>query len=386
MVKAAGLTGATVLVEPDPDGHRFQAVANVAAVAGQSGEVILLTSRGATATDWFQLFLAGAPIEVIERFDEVHPPTAEMARAIAELCRRRAIGTVVVMDADASLKRWWYVAAREFRGLPRRPRVVFMLTRYIARVELFDRQAFFQRFSKALLVIAAMATRTLDRAGGFAGRDDLSTGWVVKRLRDPAVCSAHSRDRDQLRRELGLPSDRRLVGIVGAIDARKSVPLVYEATLASGADADLVVAGTLKDDVRAWLDAQPAGALDRMILLARYLDNDELDKLVAACDVVSVVQLNKGPSGIMGKALTAGVPVVTAGSRVRAREVAVTHGGLAADMTVPSIADALRRLYAEGGALIRADVLPAATGETFARALLGVDADGRVTTRRASPG
>ena len=378
MTKRAAHGGTTVLVEPDPGGHRFEAVANVAKLALRSGDVILLTSQGATDLELYKLFLADLPITVVERFDGIHPPTREMAAAIAEQARAGHVSTAVVMDADMSLKRWWYVAAKEFRGLERRPRVVFMLTRYIARMELFDRQAFFQRTSKAMLVLLAKATRTLDRAGGFAGRDDLSEGWVVKRLRDPAVCSAHARDRVALRDVLGLPQDRRIVGIIGSIDARKSVPLVYDAVKQSGADADLLVAGTLKPDVQAWVDEQPAGALDRMILMARYLDTDELDQLVAACDVVSVVQLNKGPSGIMGKALTAGVPVVTAGSRVRARELRVTQGGIAADMTAPSIADALRRLYVDGAAMIRADALPPATGETFAAALLGVDERGQL--------
>jgi len=298
-----------------------------------------------------------------------------MARAVAEQCRGGSVGTVVVMDADESLKKWWLVAAQEFRGLKdERPRVVFMLTRYIARIELLDRQAFFHRFAKAFLVIAAMSTRTLSRAGGFAGRDDLSSGWLVKRLRDPAICSAHSRDREQLREELGLPQDRKLVGIIGAIDTRKCIPLVHEAVLASSPDADLLVAGTIKEDVQEWFDVQPDHVMQRIILRAGYLDNDELDQLVAACDAISVVQLNKGPSGVMGKALTAEVPVVTAGSRVRARELAVTHGGLAADMTPASIADALRELFVDGARNIRTDALPPATGEAFAETLLGVSA------------
>jgi hypothetical protein len=361
----------TVLVEPDPIGHRFKAVADVAAVAGRSGDVVLLTSVGARATDWFASFLGDLPIEVIERFDDVYPPTREMARAVAEVCRSRAVSTVVVMDADASLKRWWYAAALEFRGLRNRPRVVFMLTRYIARLELFDRQGWTLRIVKATLVMLAMATRTLHRAAGFAGRDDFSSGWVVKRLRDPAVNSAHSRDRAAIRRQLGLPLDRRIVGIIGAIDARKSVPLLYEATVASADDADLLVAGVVSDDVGEWLDSRAPGELERMILRRGHLGNDELDQLVAACDVVSVVQLNKGPSGIMGKALTAGVPVVTAGSKVRARELEVTRGGLAARMTPGSVADALRALYGWDATAIGTAGLPPATAEAFAETLLG---------------
>lgn len=361
----------TILVEPDPNGHRFQAVADVASVARRDGDVVLLTSVGATKTDWYRSALGDVDIEAVERFDTIYPPTREMAAAVAQLCRTRDVATVVVMDADESLKRWWYAAALAFRGLPRRPRVVFMLTRYIARLELTDWHGWYLRISKASLVLLAMATRTLHRTGGFAGRDDRSQGLVVKRLRDPAGCTAHSRDRDELRRSLGLPIDRRIVGIIGLIDARKSVPLVYAATLASSGDADLLVAGVVQDDVGEWLDSQPVGALDRMILRRRHLSNEELDQLVAACDVISVVQLNKGPSGIMGKALAAGVPVVTAGSKVRARELAVTRAGLAAEMTSTSIADALRTLYGKSLAELGADVVPA-TREEFAETLLGV--------------
>jgi hypothetical protein len=274
--------------------------------------------------------------------------------------------------------RWWYVAAGEFRMLPSRPRVVVMLTRYIRRLELTDFAGWKLKISKAVLAVLAMATRSLHRVAGFAGRDDFAKGWIVKRLRDPAVNTAHARDRAELRRKLDLPADRRIVGIIGAIDARKSVPLLYDATVASGDDADLLVAGAVTDDVADWLAARTPEQRGRLILRARHLDNDELDQLVAACDVVSVVQLNKGPSGIMGKALTAGVPVVSAGSKVRAHELGVTHGGLATDMTAPAVAAALRELYTWEPGRVSTDGLPPATAETFAETLLGVRPDGRL--------
>ena len=368
----------TILVEPNPVGHRFQAVAEVAAVARRSGDVVLLTSAGAKDTEWFASFLKDEPIEVLERYDSIYPPTSEMVRGIAGVCRSVGTATVVVMDADESLKRWWYVAAAEFRGLPQRPRVVFMLTRYIQRLELTDFAGWKLKISKAVLAVLAMTTRTLHRVAGFAGRDDFAEGWIVKRLRDPAVNTAHARDRAELRRKLDLPADRRIVGIIGAIDARKSVPMLYDATVASGDDADLLVAGAVSDDVAEWLDSRTPEQLQRLILRARHLDNDELDQLVAACDVVSVVQLNKGPSGIMGKALTAGVPVVSAGSKVRAHELGVTRGGLATDMTAPAVAAGLRELYTWEPGRVSTDGLPPATAETFAETLLGVRPDGRL--------
>jgi hypothetical protein len=360
----------TVLVEPDPGGHRFGLVADVAAVAARSGDVVLLTSIGATETEFFRTFLADASIEVIERFDHIYPPTRQMAAAVAELCRERDVATVAVMDADQTLKRWWYVAPKAFRGLPRRPRVVFMLTRYPTRIEPFDKRFWFLR-AKVVLVALAMLTRTLHRAGCFAGRDDLSAGWLIKRLRDPAVCNAHARDRAQLRAELGLPAARRIVGIVGLIDARKVVPLVLEATMRSADDADVLAAGRFDAEVRAWADALPPEQRARLIERDKHLDNDELDKLVAASDVISVVQPYKGPSGLMGKALVAGVPVVTAGSKVRAREAKVTGGGLAAELTADSVADALRTLYRDGAAMLRDNAVPPATREAFAERLLG---------------
>jgi hypothetical protein len=361
----------TVLVEPDPGGHRFGLVADVAAVAARSGDVVLLTSVGAQDSEFFRTFLTDAPIEVIERFDSIYPPTREMAGAVAELCRTRDVATVTVMDSDQTLKRWWYAAAKAFRGLPRRPRVVVMLTRYPTRVEPFDKRFWFLRV-KVVLVALAMLTRTVHRAGCFAGREDFSKGWLVKRLRDPAVCNAHARDRAELRAELGLPADRKIIGIVGLIDARKVVPLVLEATMLSADDADVLAAGMFDDGVREWATTLPPHVRARLIQRDKHLTNDELDKLVAASDVISVVQPYKGPSGLMGKALVAGVPVVTAGSKVRAREAKITGGGLAAELTAASVAAALRRLYAGGGPLSRADALPPATREEFAARLLGV--------------
>ena len=359
-----------MLVEPDPGGHRFGLVADVAQVAKRSGDVVLLTSIGARDTEFFRTYLADAPIEVIEKFDHIYPPTGEMAQAVVDICRERDVATVAVMDADQTLKRWWYLAPRAFRGLSRRPRVVFMLTRYPTRVEPFDKRFWFLRV-KVVLVALAMLTRTLHRAGCFAGRDDLSDGWLIKRLRDPAVCNAHSRDRAKLRAELGLPPDRKIVGVVGLIDARKVVPLVLEATMLSADDADVLAAGMFDDEVRSWAETLPPATRARLIERDKHLTNDELDQLVAASDVISVVQPYKGPSGLMGKAFVAGVPVVTAGSKVRAREAKVTGGGLAAELSAGSVAAALRRLYRDGATMLRQDAVPPATREAFAERLLG---------------
>jgi glycosyltransferase involved in cell wall biosynthesis len=371
----------TVLVEPDPGGHRFQAVANVARVAARSGDVVLLTSTGARQKPAFVEYLGATDISAKEVFDDIYPPTGEMAARVADECRAGQVCTVVVMDADQSLKRWWYAAPRALRGTPR-PRVVFMLTRYPAKLRLGDLTGWRLRIPKAVLAVLAMATGSLHRAAGFAGRDDMSTGWIVKRVRDPDVCTAHSRDRAALRAELRLPADRAIAGVFGVISERKHAPLIWDAMATHGIQGDLLLAGKLDPDVAAWVDSLPQEPRGQVLVRDAFLSNDELDKLVAAVDVVPIALTNNGPSGIMGKALAAGVPVVTAGSEVRARELVATDAGELAELNADSIGAAITRVLDRDPNAPRRNLVPPATVEEFAENLLGIDGDGRVTSRR----
>lgn len=363
----------TVLVEPDPGGHRYQAVATVASVARRHGDVLLLTSTEGAADDAFANFLAHADLEVETPFDQVYPPTRAIARAVADVCRRRDVSAALVMDADTSLKRWWYVGRQELRALPRRPRILFMLTRYPARLGLGDWFGWRLRLSKGTLVLLAMATGTLQHASGFAGRDDLSRGWVVRRARDPETCTAHSRDRTRLRAELGLPADRTLVGVCGVLTERRNAPMILDAIDAAAIDADLLLAGSVAPDVSGWLDGLAPERRSRVIVRDGFLPDDVFDRLLASVDVAPVILTNNGPSGIMGKALAAGVPVVTAGSRVRAKEIAATGGGEAAALDVASIAAALQRVLAQDPASWEGRRrVPPATPQEFAEVLLGL--------------
>ena len=333
----------TVLVEPNSNGHRFQAVANVAKVAQEAGRVLLLTSSGAMAAPSFANFLGCSDVEVEEPFDGIHPSTADMASIVAAVCRNRDVRLVLVMDADQTLKRWWYLAPRAFQGLPRRPRVAFMVTRYPAKVSPTDWRGWKMRIAKASLVLLARASGSLHHAAGFAGREDTSRGWVIRRARDPEMCSAHSRDRIAIRRELGLPADRKIVGIYGGITPGKNPALVWRALQSHRICADLLLAGSLTPEVAEWLTIVEPTKYGRIIVRGGFLPDTELDKLVAAADVVPLAMAHNGPSGIMGKALAAEVPVVTAGSTVRARELVATDAGETADLTAESLGAAIAR-------------------------------------------
>ncbi|MGJ9412780.1 hypothetical protein ACHAAC_08715 [Aeromicrobium sp. CF4.19] len=361
----------TLLVEPSPSGHRFQTVAMVAEVLARTDDVVVLTSAGAVEDPAHETFLAHLEgVRVEGALDEEYPPTRTIVREVA---RRSAVGeadTVVVLDADQALKRWWWEAPRAF-GLRRRPRIVFMLTRYPARLDLTDVVGWRLRIPKATLAVLAMLSGSLRRVAGFAGRDDLSRGWIVKRTRDPARCGAHSRDRATLRERHGLPVDRRLVGIFGGVSERKHPDLVWDALVTSGLEADLVLGGGLSESVTAWIDSIRQSDRNRIVLRPGFLPDQDLDELVAAADAVALVMTNNGPSGIMGKALAAGVPVVTAGSTVRASEVAATGGGESAAMTAESIGTALDRVLERGG--LAPSRVPEATVEAYVAAMIGRD-------------
>jgi glycosyltransferase involved in cell wall biosynthesis len=348
----------TLLVDPSSDGHHLQSVSWLTRHASPGGPVVLLTRRGASEDPAYAEYLgddvASGRLVVEEVFDGTNPSTAHLVREVVRRCaaeRSAPVRTVAHLDGDQALKRWWLVAPRALRRLPVRPRVVFMLTRYPARVPLLDRTGWRLRVSKALLVVAGRLTGSLQRVVGYKGRGDTQRGWVVRRVNDPEFCSAHARDRDRWREEHGLPHDEALVGVFGLISERRNAPMVlealeHEAFTRGGIDARLVVAGAFSPEVRAWVDGLEPARRARVEARDTYLDNDTLDQLVAAVDVIPVPLTNNGPSGIMGKAEAAGVAVVTAGSTVRAREVEALGGGVACDLTVPALADAMRAVLA----------------------------------------
>ena len=360
----------TILIEPNPSGHRPQVIAAVAPIAARTSDVVVLTSRGATEHPNFQEYVGHLHLRVEDRLDEWVPPTRDIAREVAALCRAEDVDRVVMLDGDTALKRWWLDAPREL-GLRRRPQVIFMLTRYPARLQLTDWTGWRLR-TRAVLAVAAMATGSLHRLVGYAGRDDMSRGWIVKRVRDLAVCTAHSRDRADLRSELGLPPDRRLIGVFGGISERKNSKLIWEAMQLNGIDADLLLAGSVTPEVAAWADSVEPTQLGRVLVRNEFLGNEVLDKLVASVDVVPLIMTNNGPSGIMGKALSADVSVVTAGSMVRARELLAADGGEVAEIDANSIGTAIERLLARDPEAPRSNTVPPATEEEYAETILGV--------------
>jgi glycosyltransferase involved in cell wall biosynthesis len=359
----------TAIVEPNPSGHRFQWVSHIARAAVARGDtVLLLTTKGASTTQAYRNFLGDLPLTVLERFGGIELPVESVLAALVDLHREVRLDEYVIPEADHLLKRWWLLAPRELRGR-RAPKGILVYARFPSRVHLRDREAVQHRIVKTGLAALAQATGAARRVVALVGRDELEPGRVVKRVRDPAICTAHARDRARLRRRYDLPQDRRLVSILGRIELRKSVPLVFDAVLRAGDDVDLLLAGELFDDVRAWLDERTPDELARIHGRFGFLTEEDIDGYTAASDICATVHLNKGPSGIMGKAQVAGVPVLSAGSKIRSTEATAT-GGIDTAMTAPALAEGIRTLLARGGEPLPVDpTLP--TAEEFGAVVLG---------------
>lgn len=361
----------TAIVEPNWRGHRYQWVSHIARAALRRGDrVLLLTCRGATTTEEYRNFLGDLPLTVLERFGGIDLPVDVVGRAILDLHRETPLDTYVIPEADQLLKSWWGAAPKELRRGPRAPEGILVYARFPSRVALNDLEAVQHRVAKTSLAGLARASGAAQRVVALVGRDEQSPGWLLKRVRDPALCTAHARDRAALRARLDLPTDRKIVSILGHISMRKCVPTVFEAALEAGPQVDLLLAGELFDDVRDWLGELDPGRVGRIIPRYGFLTEDEIDGYTAASDICVTAHLNKGPSGIMGKAQVAGVPVLSAGSKIRGKEVG-SLGGLHTDLTAPAMAAGIRELLARGSDPLPADpTLP--TAEEFGAVVLGM--------------
>jgi hypothetical protein len=350
-------------------------VSHIARAGLASGhELVLLTSRGAAETEEYGNFLGDLPMTVVEdlpmttveEYIDARRSAREIGAALVRLRRDQPFDVYVVPEADHFMKVWWRIAPRELRSA----RGIAVYSRFPSRVSLLSPQDIAHRVAKTGLALLGRSTRTLDRVVALTGRDDTKPGWLVKRARDPAICTATSRDRAELRDQLGLPQDRKLVGVLGVISIRKSAPMVLEAVLQAGADVDLLLAGELEQDLEGWYEGLGDAELSRVHPRFGFLSEDELDAYVAASDVTVFAHLNRGPSGIMGKAQVAGVGTLTAGSPIRRRE-ALAFGGVDATMTATGLANGIRELLAREGTAIE-PAIPLPTAEEFGARVLGV--------------
>ena len=294
-------TRITLVVEPNPTGHRLSYVRLLADAAISRGDrVVFATTTVAVDSDEFRVFLE--PLG--DSIDVVTIPEATPS-AIEKLVRATAAQLAVVPDGDRFAMRLgargrWRGEANLSVLIMRDPVSARSGPRKILKTVLLGRAA---RLAGVNLYYLRSAVR------GGSG-----TGVGVF---DPVHISADSSDAQRLKNDWGL-DDRFWFGILGVVDARKNLPLVLDAlTHTTGGKIGLLVAG--KSDPATLRAAETASTAfttggGEVVVVNRMLSDRELDAALLAVDCVVLAHSNEGPSGMLGKAAAAGVMVAAAGA------------------------------------------------------------------------
>jgi glycosyltransferase involved in cell wall biosynthesis len=181
-------------------------------------------------------------------------------------------------------------------------------------------------------------------------RSSVASGGHGPTVPDPITMRSSVAGQRTLKREWDLSPDVSWVAILGAVSARKNVPLVAEAIRLTGNRAlGLLVAGRVDDDVVPEL-AQATEMLrahgHKVRVVPRLLKDQELDDAVAASDVCVLAHSNEGPSGLMGKAIATGTRVLASGALSLKRDAESYGGVLWVPLSVNDIAYGLTRSLA----------------------------------------
>lgn len=293
------MTRLIALFAPNLDGHRATYVRHLLTHCPEAARVLLITTPSGVAAPGFDAQVApnlgNAGVEVSER--------AELKDA-ERIAIRRGAFQMVAIDGD-------YLAATACAR--RSPRVD--LTLLVMR-------AFVQPRASRIATLAfdgarAAAIHCASKRRRLAVKTLVAPYEVVsprfgEAVVDPVELSASAAERELARERFQLSSDVRWVGLAGAISQRKRPELVLEAAQGVG-NVGVFLAGPLDAEsrllVRRWRER---GLL--VVTADGYLSDRDLDLAVASLDALVVTHTNRGPSGMLAKAMSLGTFAIVGGA------------------------------------------------------------------------
>ncbi len=351
-----------VVVEIESGGHRMIFFAAVAAyLRARDVPVALATSAAGLRSDDLRMRLPDA--DSVDGMDigEVGS-VRRFVRAVAAVQAARPDADVLVTEGDKFLPA--LVASRAAVD-PRRLRVLVMRAPR-PRVGAGLGKDLLKAVSMRLAARRGVDVRVLEPATTV--RDAYRLGrW--RSVPDPV--DLHPAPGAEPPELAGADRTRHWLGVLGHVGPRKNLDLVLDAaTRAGAAGLGVLVAGRVEDGE--W--ARCAAAVERFTaaggtLLAadRLLPDDALDACVAWVDTVVLAHSSEGPSGLLGRAVALGTPVLAAGARSLRDDVARLDAGAWTPLDAAALADGITTA-ARGGAHHGPRALAGA--EEFARALL----------------
>jgi hypothetical protein len=331
------------VLEPSPAGHRLYYVRVLA--EGCAEPVEWFTTREAAQSVMAEVHLRHL-VDAGRLRVHVLDPWPSLSRAL-RVADNAGDDVVVVPDGD----RWLPHLLRVVAGTG--PRATYRLL--LLRPELADsvattRSSQLRRALKRVLVRTVLvAGRGRVQVFGLVdafGRGAASVLDQVVPVSDPVLprLGTSTPVHDE-------PTRGLVVGLLGAVDERKSPGLLAAGCreVFQGSLGRLVVVGGVSPGAADLLGAAGLSG-EQLSVDDRYVEDDELVRAAASCDVIALLHTNHdSSSGVLALAAQVGRPVlVPRGSRL-----AATAGdfGLATELTVDGVASALRRAVAEAPTL-----------------------------------
>ena len=309
-----------LIFNPEEKGHNFPFLrALIPAIKGLGCDITLaLTKQGTDSTE-FQAHLAPISGQFQTDGSVAHAPgrrrrIAEMASAV----QRNNAEHLLVPNAEPLLAALGVYAAVGYQGIPAGVTSEFTLIRadFAYPPLTLEQRAWFwgkERFINAL----PEATLSLIDPVAYENIQRRRTCLAARiRLLPELLDNVAPIEKDEARTRLGLPRLGRILGCAGVLDIRKGVDQLIRAFARAELTAGdrLVLAGEATPEVltlfRTEFGTMVRGG--RIILLNRYLTDQELNWVLCASDVVAATYpaSHRAPSAIVNKAAVIGRPVL----------------------------------------------------------------------------
>lgn len=353
-----------LLVEGNVSGHRLSYVKLLTAEAISRGHSVhLATSPGASSTQEFTAHLGDCVKEIT-----VSEHSDLGIRAIEQLSIQLGASRTVISDGDA----FALALARggRWRG---RSRLSLLIMRESAQPDKYPLRGLAKQLAKRAVILRVRNIPRVDlavlKSATWSGRSR------TKVALDPVEIQCTETDVIGIRESWNLDNTRYWFAVLGAITERKNVPLLLQCLSAlPPGRCGLLIAGRIDPVIRDIIQSttEALSTLETpVVVVDRILSDRELDAAVTAADCLLLAHSNEGPSGLLGKAASAGTRLIAAGANSLRKDIQTL--GPAAEWTKLStqeISKAMRR------AIHSATPLPKTGNSTksFADALLPLEA------------
>ncbi|UXM90754.1 hypothetical protein [Paenarthrobacter sp. JL.01a] len=297
-----------LFAEPAVSGHRLSYVRLLATEALRRGHSVhIALPEGGTTSPEFGTHIADlardVTLQTLKRFS-----LAELAA----LTDRTGACRTVVTDGDALALELARTGRWSGRG-----KLSLLIMRENAQTDSLRVRMWAKNLAKKLVIRRAASTRNVSlavlKSATWAGASRYPVAV------DPVELICDQSDVDRLRHEWGLEDSTCWFGVLGAITARKNVPLLMESLAdTAGKSAGLLVAGRIDPLLRPEIDAAASRLADvgkRVVIVDRILSDVELDAAVSSVNCLLLAHSNEGPSGLLGKAACCGTRVIASGAR-----------------------------------------------------------------------